>query len=222
MDYSGNGYSITLNNGSEYQTTAENVVGFGAMNFNSSQGDFLHAPRGELNLERGSVEVWFNSSQASASNGYLIHHRNGATDTRLYLTMTNNVVRASVGNCTACCTSGSVCQSPASSISTGRLYHAALTWNGTHFKLYLNGTNVATSEQYGVSGSMNESYQIGGNHLASNFFPGKIYDVRFYNETLSDEQILANFENGNYNTIISQETNPSEIWQCPATPFSSL
>jgi len=61
---------------------------------------------------------------------------------------------------------------------------------------------------------------IGADALHFSLFNGSIDEVQIYNRTLSSQQIASLYAAGigNYNTIVSQETNVNDTWQACLTP----
>tara|TARA_B100000212_G_scaffold338628_1_gene315520 strand:+ start:1648 stop:2028 length:381 start_codon:yes stop_codon:yes gene_type:complete len=79
----------------------------------------------------------------------------------------------------------------------GQWYHGAFTNNGTELKLYLNG-NMCASKNYDERSLSSSQNLLIGKELhekavpdGMRFFNGSIDDVRIYNRTLSDSEILA-------------------------------
>jgi hypothetical protein len=73
--------------------------------------------------------------------------------------------------------------------------HLALTFNGEHLRLYVNGTQVASVPQttiYTAEGAT----QLGGNLVDSEYFDGFVDEIRIYNRTLSATEIAADKETG--------------------------
>lgn len=85
------------------------------------------------------------------------------------------------------------------SIAKNTWYHAALTWDGTNLKCYLNGMsqNVISS---GFSGSMKATNTLffGTDSFtpAKYFFHGAISDLQVYNIALSPNQIMQLYNGG--------------------------
>lgn len=76
-------------------------------------------------------------------------------------------------------------------------YHGAFTNNGRELRLYLNG-NLCASKKYGERSLSSSQNLLIGKELhekavpsGMRFFNGSIDDVRIYNRTLSDSEILA-------------------------------
>ncbi|MBW2973644.1 VCBS repeat-containing protein [Candidatus Woesearchaeota archaeon] len=103
-------------------------------------------------------------------------------------------------------------------IPTNAWTHVVGTWDGSELKIYINGTlNASKSYSVAVTGSANPVRigKYGGG--AANSFPGWIDEVRIYNSSLSDEQILALYNNRT-DLIVSEETAKDDVWQACLTP----
>jgi hypothetical protein len=78
-----------------------------------------------------------------------------------------------------------------SPLALGTWSHLAVTFDGTTLQLYVNGAPVGT---IGVPGSITTSalpLRFGGNSIWSEFFSGRIDDVRMYNRALSAAEVQA-------------------------------
>ena len=75
-------------------------------------------------------------------------------------------------------------------LNTSQWYHVAATFGGGSLSLYLNGNLVATQAVTGSVGSDTSKLTLGKNPLsATNYFKGKIDEVRVFNTTLTSTQI---------------------------------
>ncbi len=69
--------------------------------------------------------------------------------------------------------------------------HVALTYDGTTIRLFVNGTQVASTPQTGAISTTNDPLWIGGNSPYGEYFEGLIDEVRVYNRALSAADIQA-------------------------------
>jgi hypothetical protein len=76
--------------------------------------------------------------------------------------------------------------------ATDEYLHIVATLDGSTMKLYENGVQVSTNSQTINPASNNTKVYI-GRDAASNYFPGKIANVKAYNKTLSDSEVLQNY-----------------------------
>ena len=75
-------------------------------------------------------------------------------------------------------------------LNKSQWYHIAATYGGGNIKLYLNGTLVATQALSGAIAADATKLTLGRNPLSStNYFKGKIDEIRVFNVTLTDAQV---------------------------------
>ncbi|MFZ2189783.1 MAG: LamG-like jellyroll fold domain-containing protein [Candidatus Magasanikiibacteriota bacterium] len=81
-----------------------------------------------------------------------------------------------------------------SSLISNNWYHIASTYDGTNFKMFVNGSLVATSTGSATIDSNTNPLRIGG--YSSNYFKGSLDDVRVYNRALSVKEVTQLFSLG--------------------------
>lgn len=69
--------------------------------------------------------------------------------------------------------------------------HLAATWDGTTFRVYVNGVQVASKAIGQSIAATTSPLRIGGNATWGEYFAGKIDEVRIYNRALSQAEIQA-------------------------------
>jgi hypothetical protein len=67
--------------------------------------------------------------------------------------------------------------------------HVALTYDGTTLRLYVNGTQVASTAATGVIETTTSPLWIGGNNPYGEYFQGLIDEARVYNRALTPTEI---------------------------------
>ena len=85
----------------------------------------------------------------------------------------------------SCCT---VLESP-SALPANQWTHVAGTYDGTTLRLYLNGNLAASQSRTGSLQVTGTPLRIGGNTYGTEFFPGRIDELRIYNRALSEAEI---------------------------------
>ena len=92
--------------------------------------------------------------------------------------------------------------------------HLATTYDGSFLRLYLNGTQVAQLAQTGPISTSTGVLRIGGNGIWSEWFAGRIDDLRVYNRALTVGQLQTDM-----NTPVggSANTPPSVTITSPTT-----
>ncbi|MCP4257051.1 MAG: LamG domain-containing protein, partial [Planctomycetes bacterium] len=92
---------------------------------------------------------------------------------------------------------GHVTQStPNDAVVPDEWLHATATWDGFNARIYVNGEMVLEQAQSGQLVPTQLPLRIGHRDGSSHFFSGIIDDVRVYNHTLIEEEILAAMEGG--------------------------
>ncbi len=69
--------------------------------------------------------------------------------------------------------------------------HIAMTFNGTTFRVYRNGTQVATLAKTGSFDQSGSALRIGGNSNWNEWWQGRIDEVRVFNRALSAAEIVT-------------------------------
>ena len=69
--------------------------------------------------------------------------------------------------------------------------HLAATYDGANLRLYVNGTQVSSRAVIGSLVNSTGALRIGGNSIWSEWFHGRIDEVRVYRRTLSATEIQA-------------------------------
>lgn len=79
----------------------------------------------------------------------------------------------------------------ASSLPINTWSHLVATWDGTTFRVYVNGTQVSSKALGQAIVATTNPLRIGGNSTWGEYFSGKIDEVRVYNRALSQAEIQA-------------------------------
>ena len=179
-DASGNG-----NNGTITNATWASAGKYGkALQFNGTNALVTIPDSAGLHLSSGmTLEAWVNPSTVNANWRDVIYKGND----NFYLEATSS----SAGHPDAGMIAGG---SYADAFGTSAL--PANTWSfltetydGTTLRLYVNGTQVASTAHTGAIASSTNPLQIGGDSLYGQYFAGLIDDVRVYNTALTTTQI---------------------------------
>jgi hypothetical protein len=78
-----------------------------------------------------------------------------------------------------------------SSVSTTSWTHLAVTYDGVMLRFFVNGTQVATRALTAPLTASTGALRIGGNNVWTEFFRGRIDEVRVYNRALTAAEIQA-------------------------------
>ena len=89
--------------------------------------------------------------------------------------------------------------------------HLASTYDGAVLRLYVNGTEVSTTNVTGAMANSAGPLQIGGNNVWAEWFQGQIDDLRIYNRALTPSQLQTDM-----NTPVAPP--PAGDTQAPSAP----
>lgn len=105
-----------------------------------------------------------------------------------------------------------------SALTNDTWHHLVAVVNSTGFgSLYVDGVEVNSSLGTPLS-YVSANWAIGGwVNMADAFYRGMIDEIKIYNKSLSSEQIMALYNNGD-DIIISEETVVGDNWSFQATP----
>jgi hypothetical protein len=96
-----------------------------------------------------------------------------------------------------------------SAIAVSTWTHVAVTYDGTTIRLFVNGTQVATTPQTGTVETNTNPLRIGGNSPYGEYFQGRIDDVRIYNRPQTATEIQGDM-------AVSISTGPRLVLLQPA------
>lgn len=128
-----------------------------------------------------TAEGWFNTDVTSTST--LITQANGSASSngRVYLRIANGVLETYLGGSKI---------SGTTSLQTGEWYHAAIVYDGTTVKTYLNGL-LEISKVKSIS-TCDGDLIIGSNKSFASNFNGKMDEWRFWSSTRTQAEIQDN------------------------------
>jgi len=95
-------------------------------------------------------------------------------------------------------------------------YHIAVTYDGSNFKMYVNGTQKASTPSEGIIQSNNEPVSIGSDEGTIKFFNGTIDEVMIFNKGLSSQEIGELYTI--FSEALSDTTNQTEDETNNTTP----
>jgi glucose/arabinose dehydrogenase len=180
-DQSGNGNTGSLTNGA-----ARNGSGkYGsAIAFDGSDDVVVVPDANSLDLTSGmTLEAWVYPTTTLSDWKSILQKEADA----YFLNGNTNTNKVGVGGTFAgsCCT---VLQGP-NALPANQWTHVAGTYDGANLRLYVNATQVASQARTGSLQVTGTPLRIGGNTYSTEFFPGRIDEVRVYNRALSQGEI---------------------------------
>jgi hypothetical protein len=157
--------------------------------------DFVRVPHASAiaPTQRVTVETWINPEALPAAGSFAsIATKREAyslqfNGPRLEFTIMQNGTRRRT-------------QAPQGAVVAGQTYHVVGTYDGTTTRLYLNGTQVATTALTGAIGPASAELAIGSWEGSSEFMRGTIDDVAVYGSALSAARVTAHYAAGTAST----------------------
>jgi len=126
-----------------------------------------------------SISVWFNSDSVGNARG-IVCKNNAHTSqnyAQYFFDLLSGEIRWRAGRSTV-----------SYGINAGQWYHAVGTFDGSDIKLYIDGTEVATSVAAATSYQSNQPMYI-GRRLNQSYFLGEISQVCIFDYSLNQDQI---------------------------------
>ena len=149
-------------------------------------GNSSYAKIGDIKPENVTYEVVFDANKFTSSQQSVISNTESGG---CGLLLKNNKMS------TDCHINGAYQNVDSKELELNTKYYAALTYDGSTLKLYING---ALQSQKEVSGSIkgpNSGYNLllSNDPNNSNYFNGNIYSVRVYDRGLTENEIISNY-----------------------------
>ena len=181
-DASGNGHTGAVN-GATWSSAGK--VGK-ALSFNGSNAIVTVPDAADLDLStKMTLEAWVDPATVTSAWRDVIYKGND----NYYLEATTTSTSKPAGGSIV---GGSYAEAFGSTKLTANTWtHLAMTYDGTAVRLFVNGTQVASTAKTGTIASSTNPLQIGGDSIYGQFFSGLIDEVRIYNVALTAAQIQS-------------------------------
>ena len=157
----------------------------GALTFDGINDLVTIADANSLDLNRMTLEAWVRPTGLGDWRAVLLKEQPGQLVYALYASTDNGRPSGHVF------TSGDMMVRGPSVLPADTWSHLAMTWDGTTERLYVNGTQVATTALTGTAATSSGALRIGGNNVWGEWFAGAIDEVRVYNRAISAAEIAA-------------------------------
>jgi heat shock protein HspQ len=170
--YNNTGYYIN-----DAQHTSRQEVNLGG------GGDAVQISTTDWNAAQGTITLWINGTSMLGSQ-YIFGHSVGSWSNRIQLYIDNGYLGVGLGDTRSLKTNIQL-------LSTQTWYHIALSWDGTNYAVYVNGSLIATGTYTGLT-LLNNLADIGNTGNTSSRtegFQGLIDEVRIYNRALTETEI---------------------------------
>ena len=192
MDASGNGNDGTLEDDPE---VVEGQFGQ-ALAFDASR---IAVPASDTlipDLFQGSftLSAWINPTRAG-NTWQQIFRSMIAADTSNDTLFINNDGRLSWRGRVNATWAGGMCETASGVVPANEWTHAAVTGDGTNFRIYVNGA-LSQESAFQTTDGANETYYIGGDPTwLGESYAGAVDDMRIYNHVMSEDDVHASMEN---------------------------
>ncbi len=193
-DSSGNNNAGTISGAT---WTGSGKYGSGLL-FSGSNAKVTVPDSASLHLTAGmTLEAWVNPSTTSSAWRDVIYKGND----NYYLEGTSSSSGKPAGGAIA---GGSYAEAFGTSALTANTFsYLAVSYDGATVRLYVNGTQVASTAHTGTIATSTNPLQIGGDNLYGQYFQGTIDEVRVYSTALTQTQVQTDM-----NTPIAPDTQP--------------
>lgn len=220
QDYATNGNSLNVTGARWEATTGRNNSG--AYNFTGTtsylnQSTFNGAPSGNVSK---SISVWVKNPSCNAVTGEVV---GGIGQT---LTGNNFQIDMCYANTFSVLGWGATNDWNTTINSTpyanNAWHYLVVTYNGSNTTFYVDGVNVASTRLYSFNISTGAKIIIGEEiDGAGRGYTGLIDDFTIYNLSLSEQQIIALYNNRT-DIVVAEETEIGENWTACVTPNDGI
>ncbi|MBU2652751.1 MAG: LamG domain-containing protein, partial [Bacteroidetes bacterium] len=223
-DYSGYSFDGSVKNGAVFNRTG-GYDGYGAFEFDGVD-DYINVTNTQTginfsNMGEFTVMAWIKTKNLAGpdGDGEIVSKYYSTSDDRSWTLQIRDhnarFIACADGTIGSCVYATGTTEIP----NMSAWYHVAGTWNGTAIQVYVNGvgddaTPPALTSLYDTQ---IRPIAIAKSVAAQAYFNGSIDEVMIYNKSLSENQILAIYQNRT-DLILSSETSPDENWTACITP----
>ena len=150
----------------------------------------VEIPANGMSVSQGTITLWANPASFPNAAQFMFGHIAGGWNNRIqiYTNNTSGALGIGLGNLHK--KHNNIYNLPLNTWT-----HIALTWNGTNYVVYVNGTQQATGTYSGLS-TLSSYADIGNTGYRSDrheAFMGRVDDVRIYNRALTASEIAGTY-----------------------------
>jgi Concanavalin A-like lectin/glucanases superfamily/Domain of unknown function (DUF2341) len=183
--------------------------------------DYIYSSSADFNTEQGSVSMWVNKDNFSATHGLWTYYPADSHRIRVAVDGNKNITyysSSSLDICNRTIVSGT----PSTTWNSGEWHHIVTTWDYTNdvYQIYFDGSLVSRDNDICVAPALvvgSDDLQIGAlkdNDNTPNqyyHFDGLIDGVKIFGFPLSPEQIQQEYNQGSQ-AALGQQKDSSETW----------
>ena len=158
-----------------------------ALDFDGSN-DYIETNFASNETASITMTAWVKSDDAgtignNSVSQRLMTQRDASTSSRLCLGINNNRIAAGWDD------GGFSVQEGTTILASGQWYHAAVTYDGSTVRLYVNGVEEGSWSESSMSTPSSDTFQIGCQYGGARHFDGALDDVRVYDRALCADEI---------------------------------
>ena len=208
----GSGATVTdasgsANNGTTANTTWVAGKNGGALSFNGTSSRVTIPDTTSLHLTTAmTLEAWVDKTATNSGWRDIVYKGND----NYYLSASSTPNNRPAGGAIIGGTYGEAYGT--ATLATNTWAHLALTYDGTTIRLYVNGTQVASTPKTGSITTSTNPLTIGSDSFYGQYFQGLIDDLRVYNVALSAAQIQTDM-----NTPVGPAPTDTQAPTAPAS-----
>ena len=204
-DSSGNGIDAIVSGG----TWGAGGQIDGALAFDGTE-DYVDTTIPSSEITNLTFSLWFLSDDAGSigddkvAQRFITQQRTGTTNNRLAFGINNDKIAVYWYNGNSRTGEGNTTLYPS------RWYHAALTYNGSNLRMYLDGVQEKVFSDSGIFAPSSDVIEIGRKSGAggSRHFDGLLDDVRIYRRVLNEAEIQAIYNQSEYCCSLEDDILP--------------
>lgn len=234
-DYGTHSNNATLGAGSSTNAPTWNLSGrVGGAYIYDGVNDYIQSATNGLNAFGGfgattgsTMEAWIKTGSSASMSAVGFGLSSSATPI-LAMTFVSGTVRYQYRTDNAAELGGGIYDST-KTVNDNQWHHVVLRRSGTTFEIYIDGVVNKTGTDASSFNTLTTNRQVTGARRSTTdtqFFNGTIDEVRLYNFSLTPQQILQNFLDGNQSrdhaTMVSTELAVGDIWQTAVTPNDGI
>lgn len=153
----------------------------------SNKNEYVQISTNELSVSAGTLSLWAFPKKFDGTNSYIFGHTTipaWKNRIQLYVDDSKGLLNLGLGD-------SHTKKINIYDLDIDKWYHIVLTWDGTDYKVYING-NLEASGTYSGLSTFNSIADVGNNGNPadrSEGFNGLIDELKIYNKTLTEQEI---------------------------------